>query len=72
MKFAALLPSMFGNQDKGTGGGSSFNMADIMSMMGNMNMNGGFGKKSKAKINKDGLRKLAKRAELQKKQQNKN
>jgi hypothetical protein len=79
MKFASLIPSMFknaggGNECDGAGG---FNMADMMKMMSSMsNMNmggagggggGGGGKRSKTTINKEGLRKLAKRAELQKK-----
>jgi hypothetical protein len=76
MKFASLIPSMFGNQEKGCGGGDgnspSFNMSDIMSMMSSMNMGGGGGgKKGKTAINKEALRKLAKRTELQRKQQNK-
>lgn len=69
LKFASVLPSMFG---KATGGdeegGSGFNMADMMKMMSAMNqMNGGGGKKSKTTINKEGLRKLAKKNQLQKK-----
>lgn len=67
MKFASY---MFG---KGEGGGmddaSGFNMADMMKMMSAMNgMGGGGGKKgSKMAMNKQGLRNLAKKAELQKK-----
>ena len=69
MKFASLLPSMFGN---GGGGGNEeggFNMADMMKMMSAMNGMGGGGPKrgTKAGINKQGLRNLAKRQELQKK-----
>ena len=68
MKFASLLPSMFGN---GGGGGDEggFNMADMMKMMSAMNGMGGGGPKrgTKAGINKQGLRNLAKRQELQKK-----
>ena len=74
MKFASLIPSMFGNQEKGCGGGDgnspSFNMSDIMSMMSSMNMGGG-GKKGKTAINKEALRKLAKRTEPQRKRQHK-
>jgi len=66
MKFASY---MFG---KGEGGGmddaSGFNMADMMKMMSAMNGMGGGGKKgSKMAMNKQGLRNLAKKAELQKK-----
>ncbi len=75
MKFASLLPGMFGGRndnddDCGTGG---FNMGDMMKMMSAMSaMNGGGGGgggkgKSKTAINKQGLRNLAKRVELQKK-----
>ncbi len=82
MKFAALLPGMFGtggggDDDESGGGGSSaggFNMADMMKMMSAMSAmsgggggGGGKGKKSKTAINKQGLRNLAKRVELQKK-----
>ena len=68
MKFASMLPSMFGNNGGGGGGGGNgdFNMADMMRMMGAMNGGGG-GKKSKTAINKNGLKALAKKAELQKK-----
>jgi ribosomal protein S17E len=65
MKFASMLPSMFGNN--GGGGNGDFNMADMMKMMSAMNAGGGGGKKSKTAINKQGLKALAKRAELQKK-----
>lgn len=76
MKFASLLPGMFGtgggddDESSGTGG---FNMADMMKMMSAMSAmgggggGGGKGKKSKTAINKQGLRNLAKRVELQKK-----
>jgi hypothetical protein len=69
LKFASVLPSMFG---KATGGdeegGSGFNMSDMMKMMSAMNqMNVGGGKKSKTTINKEGLRKMAKKNQLQKK-----
>ncbi len=82
MKFAALLPGMFGtggggDDDESGGGGSGaggFNMADMMKMMSAMSAmsgggggGGGKGKKSKTAINKQGLRNLAKRVELQKK-----
>lgn len=73
MKFASYLPSMFG-KGGGAGGedGSSFNMADMMKMMSAINGMGGTGgmgggKKSKMNINKQGLKNLAKKAELQKK-----
>ena len=67
MKFASFIPSMFGKGEGGDGG--SFNMADMMKMMSAMNagMAPGGGKKSKAAINKQGLKNLAKKAELQKK-----
>jgi ribosomal protein S17E len=64
MKFASMLPSMFGNN--GGSGNGDFNMADMMRMMGAMNGSGG-GKKTKTAINKQGLKALAKKAELQKK-----
>jgi hypothetical protein len=70
MKFASLLPSMFGNGNGGGGGDEGgFNMADMMKMMSAMNGMGGGGPKrgTKAGINKQGLRNLAKRQELQKK-----
>ena len=82
MKFAALLPGMFGtggggdDDESGGGGGGAggFNMADMMKMMSAMSAmsgggggGGGKGKKSKTAINKQGLRNLAKRVELQKK-----
>ena len=69
MKFASYLPSMFG-KGGGNDDGSGFNMADMMKMMSAMNGmggGGGGGKKSKAMVNKEGLRKLAKKTELQKK-----
>jgi len=71
MKFASILPSMFGNKGGG-GGGGGFDMADMMKMMGAMNGMGGMGggmggKKTKTAVNKQGLKALAKRVELQKK-----
>jgi hypothetical protein len=67
MKFASMLPSMFGNNGGG-GGGGGFDMAEMMKMMGAMNGMGGMGgKKTKTAVNKQGLKQLAKRAELQKK-----
>jgi hypothetical protein len=75
MKFASMLPSMFGNS-AGNGGNSEggFNMADMMKMMSAMNGMGGGGggsKGSRTAINKQGLRNLAKKSELQKKLANK-
>ena len=81
LKFASVLPSMFGNTGDGENDDSSskFNMADMMKMMSAMGaMNGmggggmggrgmGGGKKNKMAVNKAGLSKLAKRVELQKK-----
>lgn len=83
MKFASLLPGMFGtgggaggdDEDSPGGGMGGFNMGDMMKMMSAMSamnggmggMGGGGGRKSKSAINKQGLRNLAKRAELQKK-----
>jgi hypothetical protein len=72
LKFASILPTMFGKggDDDDDSGNSGFNMSDMMKMMSAMNaMNngGGGGKKTKTTINKEGLRKLAKKAELQKK-----
>ena len=71
MKFASMIsPGMFGNQEGNKGGGdNSFNMADMMKMMGAMNMMGG--KKTKTNVNKQGLRNMAKREELRKKLSNK-
>jgi ribosomal protein S17E len=66
MKFASMLPSMFGNNGGG-GGNGDFNMADMMRMMGAMNGGGGGGRKTKTAVNKNGLKTLAKKAELQKK-----
>ncbi len=68
-KFAAMIPSMFGGLQGGDNEGGGFNMADMMKMMSAMNMagGGGGGKRSKATINKQGLRNLAKKNELQKK-----
>jgi len=68
MKFASMLPSMFGNSGGGSGGNGDFNMADMMRMMSAMNGGGGGGgRKTKTTVNKQGLRALAKKAELQKK-----
>jgi len=80
LKFASILPSMFGGGGGNGGGddeegGSKFNMGDMMKMMSAMGamgaMGGGGGgggnKKSKMAVNKSGLKKLAKRMELQKK-----
>jgi hypothetical protein len=73
MKFASLLPSMFGNSGAGGDGGDAggLNMADMMKMMSAMNSMGGMGgmggKNQKTGVNKQGLRNLAKRAELKKK-----
>jgi hypothetical protein len=83
LKFASILPSMFG---KGGGGGtggnggdgdedgddSKFNMGDMMKMMSAMSAmgamkGGGDAKKSKTAVNNAGLKKLAKRIKLQKK-----
>ncbi len=76
MKFASLLPGMFKNAGGGADSAdtSGFNMADMMKMMSSMNMGAGGGgsKRSKSAINKQGLRNLAKRAELQKKLSTKN
>ncbi len=74
MKFASMLPGMFGNRGGDSGEGGGFNMADMMKMMSAMNgaQGGGGGKRSKASINKQGLRNLAKREELKKKLSNKN
>jgi hypothetical protein len=71
MKFASMIsPGMFGNQEGNKGGGdNSFNMADMMKMMGAMNMMGG--KKTKTNVNKQGMRNMAKREELRKKLSNK-
>ena len=66
MKFASMLPSMFGNNGGG-GGNGDFNMADMMRMMSSMNGGGGGGRKTKTAVNKQGLKALAKKAELQKK-----
>jgi len=74
MKFASMIPGMFGNNNGGGGNGdNNFNFADMMKMMSAMNMGGnGGGKKTKTAINKQGLKKLAKREELRKKLANKN
>lgn len=77
MKFASLLPGMFKNAGGGgndAGDTSGFNMADMMKMMSSMNMGGaGNGsRRTKSAINKQGLRNVAKRAELQKKLSTKN
>jgi len=68
MKFASMIPSMFGNQG-GDNEGGGIGMADLMKMMSAMNMGGGGGggRKNKTAINKQGLRNLAKKNELQKK-----
>lgn len=77
MKFASMIPGMFGNTSAGGGNGgggeNSFNMADMMKMMSAMGMGGGGGggKKTKTSINKQGLKALAKREELRKKHANK-
>ena len=75
MKFASMIsPGMFGNQEGNNGGSDNgFNMADMMKMMGAMNMMGENrgGKKTKTTVNKQGLRNLAKREELKKKLANK-
>jgi hypothetical protein len=70
MKFASMLPSMFGNSGGSGGGNGDFNMADMMRMMSAMNGGGGGGgggRKTKTTVNKQGLRALAKKTELQKK-----
>jgi hypothetical protein len=71
MKFASLLPGMFGNRGGDGDNSSGFNMADMMKMMSAMNGGqGGGGKRTKTSINKQGLRNLAKREELKKKLSN--
>ena len=72
LKFASILPSMFGKEGGNeTGGG--FNMGDMMKMMQAMNQGGmGGGMKKRSTINKQGLKNLAKKAELQKKLAKKN
>ena len=72
MKFASMLPGMFGNRGGDGGEGGGFNMADMMKMMSAMNGGGGGGKRTKTSINKQGLRNLAKREELKKKLSNRN
>ncbi len=74
LKFASILPSMFGGASGGgddeDGESSKFNMGDMMKMMsamGAMGGGGGGGKKSKTAVNNAGLKKLAKRINLQKK-----
>jgi len=79
MKFASSIPSMFGNNgdanNNSSGAPSGFNMTDMMKMMSAMNLGGAGGnqgrKKSKMAVNKEALRSLSKRAELQKKHSNK-
>ena len=71
MKFASV---MFGNQGGTNDSSTNFNMSDMMKMMSAMNsMKGGnMGKKgTKTNINKQALRNLAKKQELQKKLSNK-
>ena len=70
MKFASLLPSMFGNTGNNGNEDGGFNMADMMKMMSAMGSHGAK-RGTKTGINKQGLRNLAKRQELQKKLINK-
>lgn len=76
MKFASMIPGMFGNTGGGGGSGggeNNFNMSDMMKMMSAMGGMGGMGgKKTKTSINKQGLKTLAKREELRKKLANRN
>ena len=78
MKFAALLPSMFGNSGGGGSEDGGLNMADMMKMMSAMNGMGGMGGMGgnkggqKMGVNKQGLRNLAKKSELKKKLAKKN
>jgi len=66
MKFASFIPAMFGKGGGDNDDDSGFNMSDMMKMMAAMNGMGG-GKRNKMGINKQGLRNMTKKAELQKK-----
>lgn len=70
MKFASILPGLFGGND-GSNNSGGFDMSSMMSMMSMMqNMNGGGaagGGKNKTGINNQALRNLMKKQQLKKK-----
>ena len=67
MKFASILPGLFGGNTEESGGGG-FDMSSMMNMMKMMNtMNGGGGKKHRTGVNNEGLRKLVKKQQLKQK-----
>lgn len=71
MKFASLLPGLFGGgggNGGGGGGDGGMNMAmNMMNMMKAMNAGGGGGGKNKTAVNNAALRKLMKKQELKEK-----
>jgi hypothetical protein len=73
MKFASLLPGLFGGGGNGGGGSGGngdggMNMAmNMMNMMKAMNAGGGGGGKNKSAVNNAALRKLMKKQELKEK-----
>ena len=75
MKFASLLPGLFGgnSDDNGSGSGGGFDMSsmmNMMSMMKNMNGGGGGGGKTRSGVNNQALRNLMKKQQLKQKLNN--
>ena len=80
MKFASLLPGLFGggaNPDDNSNGSGGFDMSAMMNMMSMMNGGGGGGgggggrgNKHKSGVNNEGLRNLLKKQQLKKKLNN--
>jgi hypothetical protein len=79
MKFASLLPGLFGggaNPDDNSNGSSGFDMSSMMNMMAMMNSGGGRGggggrgNKNKTGVNNQGLRNLLKKQQLKQKLNN--
>jgi hypothetical protein len=67
MKFASLLPGLFGNGGNGNGDGGMNMAMNMMNMMKAMNTGGGGGGKNKTAVNNAALRKLMKKQELKEK-----
>jgi hypothetical protein len=74
MKFASIIPGLFGGGaggDDSAGGMGGFDMASMMNIMKEMNQAGGAGaKKQKSGVNNQALRAMMKKQQLQKKLNN--
>jgi hypothetical protein len=69
IKFASILPGLFGNGggEGAAGGKDGFDMAAMMNMMSMMNQGSGGGKKQRSGVNNEALRSLMKKQQLRQK-----